>query len=303
MKVIGIVPRGYCKGVVRASNIAKKNTPKDKPVYILGMIVHNQYIVQALQDKGIQTIDQKGKTRLELLDQIDDGCVIITAHGASDQVFIKAKEKGLDVIDASCLDVIKTHDLIKNKLNEGYDILYIGKDGHPESEGAISIDPKHIHLITKKDDFFQLDQSKKYVLTNQTTMSLYDVYDLCEYAKKHLKHVEIAKETCTATKIRQEAIHDIQDDVDVVFIVGDPRSNNTKKLASIASEKHEVYMIESVKDIQIDMLKHKQTAAVSSGASTPTYLTNQVIEYLKQFDYNDKNTYQKPIIDKQRILD
>ena len=192
MKVIGIVPRGYCKGVVRAINIAKKNTPKDKPVYILGMIVHNQYIVQALQDKGIQTIDQKGKTRLELLDQIDDGCVIITAHGASDQVFIKAKEKGLDVIDASCLDVIKTHDLIKNKLNEGYDILYIGKDGHPESEGAISIDPKHIHLITKKDDFFQLDQSKKYVLTNQTTMSLYDVYDLCEYAKKHLKHVEIA---------------------------------------------------------------------------------------------------------------
>ncbi len=303
MKVIGIVPRGYCKGVVRAINIAKKNTPKDKPVYILGMIVHNQYIVQALQDKGIQTIDQKGKTRLELLDQIDDGCVIITAHGASDQVFIKAKEKGLDVIDASCLDVIKTHDLIKNKLNEGYDILYIGKDGHPESEGAISIDPKHIHLITKKDDFLQLDQSKKYVLTNQTTMSLYDVYDLCEYAKQHLKHVEIAKETCTATKIRQEAIHDIQDDVDVVFIVGDPRSNNTKKLASIASEKHEVYMIESVKDIQIDMLKHKQTAAVSSGASTPTYLTNQVIEYLKQFDYNDKNTYQKPIIDKQRILD
>ena len=105
------------------------------------------------------------------------------------------------------------------------------------------------------------------------------------------------------SKLLQEAIHDIQDDVDVVFIVGDPRSNNTKKLASIASEKHEVYMIESVKDIQIDMLKHKQTAAVSSGASTPTYLTNQVIEYLKQFDYNDKNTYQKPIIDKQRILD
>ncbi len=67
MKVIGIVPRGYCKGVVRAINIAKKNTPKDKPVYILGMIVHNQYIVQALQDKGIQTIDQKGKNTFRII--------------------------------------------------------------------------------------------------------------------------------------------------------------------------------------------------------------------------------------------
>lgn len=304
MKVIGIVPRGYCKGVVRSINIAKKNTPKDKPVYILGMIVHNQYIVNALEDLGIQTIDFKGKTRLELLDEINEGKVIITAHGASQKVFDKAKEKGLEVIDASCLDVIKTHDLIQDKLNEGYEILYIGKKGHPEAEGAISIDEKRIHLITNIDDLKTIDPTKKFVMTNQTTMSLYDVYDLCEKAKEILPFVEIEKETCTATKIRQEAIKNIEDDVDIIFIVGDPHSNNTRKLASIANDYHtcDVYMIESIEDLEIEWLKNKRYAAVSSGASTPTYLTNQVIDYLKQFDINDSKTYQKPIIDKNKIL-
>lgn len=304
MLVKGIVPRGYCKGVVRAIEIAKKQVHQTTPVYILGMIVHNQYIVNALEDLGIQTIDIKGKTRLELLDEINEGKVIITAHGASQKVFDKAKEKGLEVIDASCLDVIKTHDLIQDKLNEGYEILYIGKKGHPEAEGAISIDEKRIHLITNIDDLKTIDPTKKYVMTNQTTMSLYDVYDLCEKAKEILPFVEIEKETCTATKIRQEAIKNIEDDVDIIFIVGDPHSNNTRKLASIANDYHtcDVYMIESIEDLEIEWLKNKRYAAVSSGASTPTYLTNQVIDYLKQFDINDSKTYQKPIIDKNKIL-
>lgn len=304
MLVKGIVPRGYCKGVVRAIEIAKKQAHQTVPVYILGMIVHNQYIVNALEDLGIQTIDFKGKTRLELLDEINEGKVIITAHGASQKVFDKAKEKGLEVIDASCLDVIKTHDLIQDKLNEGYEILYIGKKGHPEAEGAISIDEKRIHLITNIDDLKTIDPTKKYVMTNQTTMSLYDVYDLCEKAKEILPFVEIEKETCTATKIRQEAIKNIEDDVDIIFIVGDPHSNNTRKLASIANDYHtcDVYMIESIEDLEIEWLKNKRYAAVSSGASTPTYLTNQVIDYLKQFDINDSKTYQKPIIDKNKIL-
>ena len=106
------------------------------------------------------------------------------------------------------------------------------------------------------------------------------------------------------TKIRQEAIKNIEDDVDIIFIVGDPHSNNTRKLASIAHDYHtcDVYMIESIEDLEIEWLKNKRYAAVSSGASTPTYLTNQVIDYLKQFDINDSKTYQKPIIDKNKIL-
>lgn len=303
MQVKAITPRGYCKGVVRAIEIAKNAQNEQQPIYILGMIVHNQYIVDALKERGIQTIDIPGQTRLELLDQIQHGTVIVTAHGASEQVFQKAKNKGLNVIDASCLDVIKTHDLIKEKLNERYDILYIGKKGHPEAEGAISIDEKRVHLITSKNDIQMMDPNKHYVMTNQTTMSLYDVYDLCEYAKTILPHVTIEKETCTATKIRQEAIKNMEEDIDIVFIVGDPHSNNTQKLASIASEKKEVHMIESLDDLNINWLKGKKKAAVSSGASTPTYLTNQVIEFLHQFNENDPQTFFKQPIDLTKILD
>lgn len=305
MEVKAVVPRGYCKGVVRAIKIAKEAKDVPGPISILGMIVHNQYIVNALKDLGIQTIDEKGKTRLELLDMIDEGTVIITAHGASDEVFFKAKEKGLHVIDASCLDVIKSHQLIKNRLNEGYEILYIGKKGHPEAEGVLALNKEHIHLIQSKDDIDDLDKEHQYMMTNQTTMSLYDVFDLCEYAKMKLKHIHIEKETCTATKIRQEAIASLDDDIDIVFIVGDPHSNNTKKLASIASEKakKEVYMIESIDDLDISILKGKKKAAVSSGASTPTYLTNQVIDFLKQYDEHDQTTHLKPTIIKEKILD
>lgn len=303
MKVYPISPRGYCKGVVRAIQMAKKQAHKDN-VYILGMIVHNQYIVEALEKLGIKTIDQKGATRLELLDQVDHGTIIITAHGVDEQVKNKALAKGLEVIDATCLDVIKTHDLIKDYLNKNYEVLYIGKSGHPESEGSLAIDPKHIHLIENKEDLKKLNPDLRYVITNQTTMSLYDVYNLCNEAKKRLPDLEIAKETCQATTVRQKAISNLPDDVDVVFIVGDPHSNNTKKLAKIASEKaqQDTYMIESVNDIKIEYLKNKQVAAVSSGASTPTYLTNQVIEYLKQFDYHDQTTHLKPQLDMNKII-
>ena len=163
MQVKAIRPRGYCKGVVRAIEMAKQARGEKQPVVILGMIVHNQYIVDALKQMGIETIDYPGKTRLELLDEIQEGTVIITAHGAGDQVFEKARAKGLNVIDASCLDVIKTHELIKEKLSKGYEILYIGKKGHPEAEGAVSIDAERIHLIGSKEDLKALDPGADYV--------------------------------------------------------------------------------------------------------------------------------------------
>lgn len=304
MKVIPITPRGYCKGVVRAIQIAKECVRKypNEPIYILGMIVHNQYIVDALTNLGVKTIDHKGKSRLELLDEIDKGIVLITAHGAGKDVFEKAEKKGLKVIDATCVDVIKTHQLIKDKIAEGKHILYVGKHGHPESEGTLAINKEYIHLIEKKEDIDPFkDMKESFVLTNQTTMSIFDIEDISNYALRTLQNIEIAKETCTATKIRQEAIGNISDEVDLVIIVGDPHSNNTTRLAAIAKEKSnkDVWMVESIKDLNLDLLKTKQCVAVSSGASTPTYLTNQIIEFLKTLNYDSKI----PDIDYSHILD
>lgn len=288
MKVYPIHPRGYCKGVVRAIALAKDCLKKDypKPIYILGMIVHNRFVVESLKKEGIETIDCPGKSRLALLDEIHQGTIIITAHGASPAVFQKAQRLGLTILDATCLDVIKTHDLIKHYLQCHRDILYIGKKGHPEAEGALGIDPEHIFLIEKKEDIDHLkDRSRPYVLTNQTTMSLYDVYDLCQYAKERLDDLIIEKEICDATSVRQKAICQIPEEVDIIFVVGDPHSHNSTKLASIAQEKakREVHMIENVTQIDPCWLKDKHYAAITSGASTPAYLTNEVIHYLEQY--------------------
>lgn len=128
MKVIKIAPRGYCYGVVDAMVIAR-NAALDKtlprPIYILGMIVHNKHVTDAFEEEGIITLD--GQNRKEILDKVDSGTIIFTAHGVSPEVRRIAKEKGLVTLDATCPDVTKTHDLISEKVKEGYYIIYIGK--------------------------------------------------------------------------------------------------------------------------------------------------------------------------------
>lgn len=145
MEIISVVPRGYCQGVVRAINTVKDIIHRHpvEPVTMLGMIVHNQYVVQACAQQGIRILDDPRKTRLELLDQVDSGIVIFTAHGVSDAVYAKAKEKGLTIVDATCPDVRRTHDLVRQHCLKG-DVLYIGRPFHPEAEGVVGLSPASI---------------------------------------------------------------------------------------------------------------------------------------------------------------
>lgn len=306
MQVESIKPRGYCYGVLNAIEIAKKaklENPNEK-VSILGMIVHNQYIVDALKELGIETVYEKDKSRLELLEMIDQGIVVLTAHGSAPIVKEKALEKGLIIYDATCKDVDKTHILVKDYLAKGYDIVYYGKKNHPECDAILGIDPIHIHLIDKSDDVDKLNiDNDKILMTNQTTISYLDALKIFALVKEKYPHVEEVEEICNATRVRQEAITRISDDVQAVYIVGDPSSNNSTRLQQLAlNQGKDAYLIESVNDLNINDLKKYQKVAVSSGASTPTYLTDQVIDYLMAFDANDEKTYVKPVIDFSKII-
>lgn len=288
MEIIPVVPRGYCKGVVRAIEIAKKCAKEypDQPVTVLGMIVHNQYVVDALKQLNIQTVEDKKKTRMELLDEITEGVVIFTAHGISDEVKQKAQKKGLICVDASCTDVIETQNLVKLKLKEGYEIFYIGKKNHPEAEAVLSISPK-VHLITDAASLAEV--AGKVFVTNQTTMSLMEVEALISEILKKYPDAEIAREICNATSIRQKAVLDLKDkNIDLLIVVGDPASNNSTKLKVLGEESgiQDVLMIESVHDLKEEMIKDHHRIAITSGASTPTILTSQVIETLKQYAEN-----------------
>lgn len=277
--------------MVIARNAAlDKNLPR--PIYILGMLVHNENVTEAFKEEGIITLD--GKNRKEILEKVDQGTVIFTAHGVSPEIRQLAKEKGLVTIDATCPDVTKTHVIIEEKTKQGYEVIYIGKKGHPEPEGAIGVAPGLVHLVSNTDDIDQLDiKNDKIIITNQTTMSSWDVKDLMEYCLKKFPQAEIHNEICQATQVRQEAVAKQAGDADVLIVVGDPKSNNSNRLAQVSEEiaGTKSYRVGDVTEIEIDWIRNAKRVAVTSGASTPTPITKEVIQFLEQFDPEDETTW------------
>ena len=295
MKVIKINPRGYCYGVVDAMVIAR-NAALDKslprPIYILGMIVHNKHVTNAFEQDGIITLD--GENRKEIIEQVESGTVIFTAHGVSPEIREIAKRKGLVSIDATCPDVTVTHTLIEEKTAQGFDIIYIGKKGHPEPEGAIGVAPDHVYLVQNIEDIEELTIDNEHILvTNQTTMSQWDVVKMMDKIKEKYPHVEVHKEICLATQVRQEAVADQAGQADLLIVVGDPMSNNSNRLTQVSEEIANTtsYRIGDISELKLEWLMDIETVAVTAGASTPTPIVKEVITFLEKFDKNDPETH------------
>lgn len=295
MQVKKITPRGYCYGVVDAMVIAR-NAALDKtlprPIFILGMIVHNKHVTDAFEEDGIITLD--GPNRMEILQKVESGTVIFTAHGVSPEVRELARQKGLVSIDATCPDVTVTHDLIAEKTKEGYDIIYIGKKNHPEPEGAIGVAPEHVHLVQNVADIEALHLTNdKLLVTNQTTMSQWDVMSLMETLKLKYPTIQVHEEICLATQVRQEAVANQAGEADLLIVVGDPRSNNSNRLTQVSEEIAGTtsYRISDLSELQIEWLQGVETVAVTAGASTPTPIVKEVIKFLDQYEENDPATH------------
>ncbi|EZX24223.1 4-hydroxy-3-methylbut-2-enyl diphosphate reductase [Staphylococcus aureus C0673] len=295
MEIIKITPRGYCYGVVDAMVIAR-NASLDKslprPIYILGMIVHNKHVTDAFESDGIITLD--GPNRLKILEQIDKGTVIFTAHGVSPEVKRRAKEKGLVCIDATCPDVDNTHQLIRDVKSNGYHVIYIGKKGHPEPEGAVGVAPDIVHLVQTLEDIDALPEAlmnQKLIVTNQTTMSQWDVKHLIDELKVKYPHIEVHEEICLATQVRQEAVATQADKADLLIVVGDPKSNNSNRLAQVSKEiaHTNAYRIADLSELKLEWLQDIESVAVTAGASTPTPIVKEVIDYIKNYDPTEVN--------------
>ena len=283
--VVDILPRGFCKGVYQAIELAKKARKDypDLPITILGELVHNQSVIDGLEQLGISTLDSKGKTRLELLETITEGLVIFTAHGVSPQVIERAHQRGLMTLDATCEDVLSTQRLMQTYLTQGYHILYIGQPGHPEPEAALGLSPTQVTLVDPTQAIPNVDAQKLFV-TNQTTMSTLDIAKTLSELQTRYPHAILSDETCSATRMRQEAILKLSpSQIDAVIIVGDKRSNNTAMLAKIARNRgiKTVIAIQRLTELNLNDLAEVQTVAVSAGASTPRFLIDEVTAYLK----------------------
>lgn len=287
MEVIKVTPRGYCYGVVDAIQLARRaaaNKSLPRPIYILGLIVHNRHVVDTLRDEcGVISLD--GANRMDLLEGINAGTVIFTAHGVSPSVKERARSRGLTLIDATCPDVTRTHRLVQELANRNYHIIYIGKQGHPEPEGVMGEAPGRVHLVQDQHDVDSLQlPAGPLAVTTQTTLSQWDTRDLIEYIQAKFPGIEVYNEICLATQHRQEGVVEAARKADVVVVVGDTRSNNSNRLVQVVQERvgKPAYLVDNAGELRPEWFVGKHRVAVTAGSSTPTHLTKDVIVWLEE---------------------
>ncbi len=286
MEVIRIAPRGYCHGVVEAIRLAKRVSAErgaTEPIAMLGYLVHNEHVTDELAKSGVRLVD--ADDRMAGLDQIGSGTVIFTAHGISPAIVATAKARHLNVVDATCSDVTRTHDLIRSLTDDGFHVVYIGKRGHPEPEGATGVAPEHTTLIETVDEVDRLDfpPGTRLAVTCQTTLSLWDTQTIINRLRTRFPDIEVHNEICRATQERQEAAVTAAASVDCVVVVGSPRSSNSVRLVQVVSERagKPAFLVDTADDLDPAWFGSVRRVGVTSGASTPTQLTRAVIATLE----------------------
>ena len=284
MEIIKIRPQGFCKGVINAIKYLNNNLDKAKrPIYMYGSLVHNEHVISAYKDLGIIQIDD--------LDKVNEGTIIITAHGLSNHKRNIILSKNIDIIDTTCIEVKKIQDIIFEKEKENYEIIYYGNKNHPECKSILE-DHNSIHLIQSINDIYKLDiKTDKILFASQTTASYLDIQVIEELLKSKYKNIIMISDICTATKNRQLALIDNSKKCDMVLIIGDIHSNNTNKLKEISSKYTKSYLIEDIKDLQEIDFSNVNTLGITAGASTPNVLVDEIIKSIKDNNYisNIKN--------------
>ena len=292
MKIEILEPKGYCAGVTNAIKIAlkAKEEHKNETVYILGMLVHNEQVISFLKQQGIHVVYEPKKSLLDLSKDIPEGSIVVfTAHGHEVQLDKVALDKKFVVYDAVCPRVKQNIELINKALQNGHQVIYIGFKNHPESLAAVSIN-KNVILYDMNDnfDFNQINDNEPLVL-NQTTLNSLEIKDIQTEIKSHFPKALIMDEICNATRARQNAIVESEEDVDLIIVVGDKKSSNTNRLLEIAKSTKpnaESIMIASKDDISstdLKRFKNKNHIIISSGASTPSESIDAIYNLIKNY--------------------
>jgi 4-hydroxy-3-methylbut-2-enyl diphosphate reductase len=292
-------PRGYCAGVDRAIGMLDDiiSAYPDETIYVNHEIVHNKFIVSYFERKGVIFSED--------LENIPSGSIMVfSAHGVAPSFVKRAKEKGLRTLDASCPLVIKVHNEAKKFIKDGYKIIYIGKKTHQEAIGVADNDLENIFVVGNKAeaDMLEFVQDQKLALLNQTTLSVDDTKDLIAYVQKLYPQVQLPSfsDICYATTNRQEAVKEIVKEVDCLIIVGSKNSSNSTKLALIG-EKAGIpnILIDTPSEIPESFLKIAQKIWISSGASVPDSLVQDVIQFLQQ---SCDAVFEKEIVTKEEKM-
>ena len=270
MEIIRAKHMGFCFGVLEAINVCNSLVEEKGRKYILGMLVHNKRVVEDMQRKGFKLVTEN--ELLEDMDGLKEGdIVVIRAHGTSKSVHEKLKERKVKVFDATCIFVNKIRQEIEIANENGYSILFMGDKNHPEVKGVISFaDDIQIFEGFEEAKKLKIDLDKTYLLSTQTTLNKKKFEEIKKYFKENYKNVIIFDKICGATAVRQKAVEDLAVKVELMIVVGDTKSSNTKKLYEISKKLNDnTYLIENEEQLDLDIFSGKKVVGITAGASTP----------------------------------
>lgn len=287
-KVLLASPRGYCAGVDRAVETVEKALEKyGAPVYVRKEIVHNKYVVETLQERGVVFVDET--------DEVPEGAhLVFSAHGVSPAVRESAAQRNLLTLDASCPLVTKVHNEARRFARDGYHILLVGHQGHEEVEGTAGEAPEITHLVDGVDGVDRLPdfpEDQKLVWLSQTTLSVDETMVIVDRLHERYPNLENppSDDICYATQNRQAAVKEIAPRCDLVIVVGSKNSSNSRRLVEVALEAGTPasYLVDYASQIEDAWFEGVETVGVSSGASVPEILVKELLEELARRGFTD----------------
>jgi 4-hydroxy-3-methylbut-2-enyl diphosphate reductase len=284
MEILLANPRGFCAGVDRAIEIVERALDMfGAPIHVRHEVVHNRRVVEDLRAKGAVFVEE--------LEAVPEGAtVIFSAHGVSQAVEDEAARRGLHVFDATCPLVTKVHMEVNRYARKGFDVLLIGHDGHPEVEGTMGrFDTSHggqIRLIedVADADAVAVNNPDKLAVVTQTTLSIDDTADIAARLRERFPAMATPKkeDICYATTNRQEAVKSMARQADVMIVVGAANSSNSNRLRELAEKLGcAAHLINDASEIEPDWLEGVDYVGVTSGASAPESLVQEVIQRLQ----------------------
>lgn len=284
-KIILLTPRGFCAGVVRAIDVVKIALDLyGAPIYVRKEIVHNRHVVEELRGAGAIFVEE--------LEEVPSGArVIFSAHGVSPAVRIQARERGLQVIDATCPLVTKVHLEAVKFAKKGYTIVLIGHKDHDEVIGTLGEAPESTILVSSEEDVDQLEvkDPERVSFITQTTLSLDETKDIVDRLRQRFPRIQgpAAQDICYATENRQLAVKAVVPLCQALLVVGSQNSSNSRRLVEVCGKMGvPAYLIDDLSEVRPEWLAGVNTVAVTAGASAPENLVQELIESLQGLGFN-----------------
>ncbi len=282
MLVKTIEHAGFCFGVRRAVDTALREAAEGKrPIYTLGPVVHNRQVTDALSERGIRILDSEAE-----LENAEPGTVILRAHGVPKALEERIQSMGFTVVDAVCPFVKKIHRIVNERSRKGDHIVILGDPEHPEVQGIVGWCEGPYTVISEPEDlaYGTVPAGVPLTVVAQTTFNLKKFQIIVEIMQKAHYNADIAETVCNATALRQGETAELAAEADLMLVIGDPSSSNTRKLYEISSQRcSHTYFIQSVKDIHVTWFQDVKRVGITAGASTPNSIIEEVQNRVGEF--------------------